>query len=170
VVPLRGGASRRFQRSLKPLERVRWLVDPLAELAEPLGARRVPASGAVFRPTQPALDGVSTVPKSGLSTIEGCYLVDSRLFGRLSPLWCAADPQSFISKFVSSGPDYVLEHTGLRLISVDSRLSVSARWLSRRCARLVSPSTDGKRIDPESVALFPHNKCALVVEMHSTVL
>jgi hypothetical protein len=44
------------------------------------------------------------------------------------------------------------------LISVNSRLSVSERWLFRCFAQLVSPSTDGKHFDFRNVVL--------VLEMH----
>ena len=68
------------------------------------------------------------------------------------------------------GRDYHREHSRLRSISVNSRLSVSSRRLSRRSARWASPSTDGKRSDFETVAFSPHDECVLVLEMHSKAL
>jgi hypothetical protein len=68
------------------------------------------------------------------------------------------------------GRDYGGEHIRLRFISVSIRLSVSGRWLSRRSARWVNSSTDGKPFDFENVAFPPHDKCVLVVEMHSATL
>jgi hypothetical protein len=59
---------------------------------------------------------------------------------------------------------------GARFISVNSRLSVSGRWLSQGSARWVNPSTDGKRFDFENLAVSPCDEYVLVLEMHSATL